>query len=152
MFFQNGSVWKELVSVLPWIYVFPWIYVTTSSPSTAWVRLLIFIISSSRSLSTLLSVQCGSSSRPCVHKTETNWNTVFQFAQGRTGHLAYRAYARWAVQYWGRLGPFGALQMHQHALKCLWGPKNAPKCGLCAIHHIGDFWGILEHFVAFLGP
>ena len=41
--------------------------------------------------------------------------------QGRTGHLAYRAYARWAVQYWGRSGPFGALKMHQNALKCLLG-------------------------------
>ena len=27
--------------------------------------------------------------------------------QGRIGHLAYRAYARWAVQYWGHLGPSG---------------------------------------------
>ena len=40
--------------------------------------------------------------------------------QGRTGHLAYRANnARWAVQYWGRLGPFGGQQVHQNALKCL---------------------------------
>ena len=45
--------------------------------------------------------------------------------QGRTGHLVYRAYAWWTVQYWGRLGPknapkcpkmpFGAQNIHQNA-------------------------------------
>jgi len=40
------------------------------------------------------------------------------YRQGRTGHLTYRANARWAVQYWGCLGPLGALKMHQNTLKC----------------------------------
>ena len=47
--------------------------------------------------------------------------------QVRTGHLAYRSYARWAVQNWGHLGSFGALKMHQNALKCPWGSINGPK-------------------------
>jgi len=78
--------------------------------------------------------------------------------QGRTGHLAYRAYARWTVQYWGRSGafwgpknepkcpsiPFRALKMHQSALKCL---KNC----LCGESPRGGFWGILGHFGASLG-
>ena len=45
----------------------------------------------------------------CLHNSQ-------HVVQGRTDHLAYRAYARWGVQYWGRLGPFGALIMHQNAL------------------------------------
>ena len=45
--------------------------------------------------------------------------------QGRTGHLAYRANGLglgFSIQYWGCLGPFGALQMHQNTLKCPLGP------------------------------
>ena len=48
-------------------------------------------------------------------------------AQGRTGHLTYRAYARWAAQYWGCLRPFGALEMHQDVLKCLGALCDSPE-------------------------
>ena len=39
---------------------------------------------------------------------------VEEWQPGRTGHLAYRACARWAVQYWGCLGPLGALKYTKH--------------------------------------
>jgi len=57
--------------------------------------------------------------------------------RGRTGHLAYRACALWAVQYWG---PFGALKMHWNSLKRL---KNR----LC-----GGSATFLRRFETLLGP
>ena len=53
--------------------------------------------------------------------------------------LAYRAYSRWVIKYWGCLGPLGDLKMHQKPTCC---------SGCRATRHTGDF----EAFYGILGP